>query len=139
MFSRSTSRRACRVRARALEKPASSSPRRATRGECEVHDSQTGAGGLGCLVLLAASAAGQGASLEATLAAIRRARETLDIWFCLDTLEYLRRGGRIGGAQAMVGTALKIKPILTFGDGDRPGGPCAHASPGARADGPSPR
>jgi DegV family protein with EDD domain len=37
------------------------------------------------------------------------------MWFCLDTLEYLRRGGRIGAAQALVGTALKIKPILTFG------------------------
>ena len=49
------------------------------------------------------------------LEAVRAARETLDIWFCLDTLEYLRRGGRIGAAQAMVGTALKIKPILTFG------------------------
>ena len=47
--------------------------------------------------------------------AVRRARETLDIWFCLDTLEYLRRGGRIGAAQAMVGTALRVKPILTFG------------------------
>jgi DegV family protein with EDD domain len=84
-------------------------------GQVEVHDAETGAGGLGCLVLLAASAAGQGASLQATLSAVRRARETLDIWFCLDTLEYLRRGGRIGAAQAMAGTALKIKPILTFG------------------------
>ena len=37
------------------------------------------------------------------------------MWFCLDTLEYLRRGGRIGAAQALVGSALKIKPILTFG------------------------
>ena len=46
---------------------------------------------------------------------MRRARESLDIWFCLDTLEYLRRGGRIGAAQAIVGTALKVKPILTFG------------------------
>ena len=46
---------------------------------------------------------------------MQRGRESLDIWFCLDTLEYLRRGGRIGAAQAMVGTALKIKPILTFG------------------------
>jgi DegV family protein with EDD domain len=46
---------------------------------------------------------------------VRRARESLDIWFCLDTLEYLYRGGRIGAAQAMVGTALKFKPILTFG------------------------
>ncbi len=84
-------------------------------GRVEVHDGQTGAGGLGCLVLLAAGYAEQGASLEQTLAAVARARESLDIWFCLDTLEYLRRGGRIGAAQAMVGTALKIKPILTFG------------------------
>jgi DegV family protein with EDD domain len=37
------------------------------------------------------------------------------MWFCLDTLEYLRKGGRIGAAQALVGSALKIKPILTFG------------------------
>ena len=45
----------------------------------------------------------------------QRARSTLDIWFALDTLEYLRRGGRIGAAQALLGSALKIKPILTFG------------------------
>ncbi len=84
-------------------------------GVVEVLDSQTGAGGLGCLVLLAASVAQQGGSLEAVAEAVRRGRESLDIWFCLDTLEYLRRGGRIGAAQAMVGTALKVKPILTFG------------------------
>ena len=84
-------------------------------GRVEVIDSATGAGGLGCLVIVAASAAEQGSSLEEILDAVRRARESLDIWFCLDTLEYLRRGGRIGAAQAMVGTALKIKPILTFG------------------------
>lgn len=84
-------------------------------GRVEVHDGQTGAGGLGCLVLLAASVAADGADLDVTLETLRRARETLDIWFCLDTLEYLRRGGRIGAAQAMVGTALKVKPILTFG------------------------
>jgi DegV family protein with EDD domain len=84
-------------------------------GRVEVHDGQTGAGGLGCLVLLAASVAAEGADLDVTLETVRRARETLDIWFCLDTLEYLRRGGRIGSAQAMVGTALKVKPILTFG------------------------
>jgi DegV family protein with EDD domain len=39
------------------------------------------------------------------------------MWFAVDTLEYLRRGGRIGGAQAWVGSALKIKPILTL-DGE---------------------
>jgi DegV family protein with EDD domain len=84
-------------------------------GRVEVLDSQTGAGGLGCLVLLAAELAAQGATLEAVIDGVRRCRESLDIWFCLDTLEYLRRGGRIGAAQALLGTALKVKPILTFG------------------------
>jgi DegV family protein with EDD domain len=84
-------------------------------GSVEVLDSQTGAGGLGCLVALAAERAQRGEELDAIVDSVRRARESLDIWFCLDTLEYLRRGGRIGAAQALVGTALKIKPILTFG------------------------
>ena len=84
-------------------------------GRIEVVDSQTGAGGLGCLVVAAARSAEQGAGLGAVVDAVRQAREGLEIWFALDTLEYLRRGGRIGAAQAMLGTALKIKPILTFG------------------------
>lgn len=84
-------------------------------GRVEVVDSQTGAGGLGCLVLAAASVAERGAPLNAVVDAVHRAREGLDIWFCLDTLEYLRRGGRIGAAQAMLGKTLKVKPILTFG------------------------
>jgi DegV family protein with EDD domain len=84
-------------------------------GTVHVHDGQTGAGGLGLLVLTAAELSERGLGAEEILAEVRRTRETLDIWFCLDTLEYLRRGGRIGAAQAMVGTALKIKPILTFG------------------------
>jgi DegV family protein with EDD domain len=81
----------------------------------EIIDSQTGAGGLGCLVIAAADLAKQGGSLADVIETVRRCRETLDIWFCLDTLEYLRRGGRIGAAQAVVGTALKVKPIPTFG------------------------
>jgi DegV family protein with EDD domain len=81
----------------------------------QVIDAQTGAGGLGCLVIAAARALEQGASLEQASAAVEAARASLDIWFCLDTLEYLRRGGRIGAAQAALGTALKVKPILTFG------------------------
>jgi DegV family protein with EDD domain len=84
-------------------------------GSVRVLDSQTGAGGLGCLVLLAAAEAAAGAGLEQVADAVESARLTLDIWFCLDTLEYLRRGGRIGAAQALVGGALKVKPILTFG------------------------
>jgi fatty acid kinase fatty acid binding subunit len=84
-------------------------------GRIEVIDSQTGAGGLGCLVVAAARAAEKNAGLDEVVETVRRARERLDIWFCLDTLEYLRRGGRIGAAQALLGSALKIKPILTFG------------------------
>ena len=85
------------------------------RGRVEVIDGQTGAGGLGCVVVAAATAAQGGAGIDEVIEAARGARSTLDIWFCLDTLEYLRRGGRIGGAQALLGSALKIKPILTFG------------------------
>ncbi|HEY3959568.1 MAG TPA: DegV family protein [Solirubrobacteraceae bacterium] len=84
-------------------------------GRVEILDAQTGAGGLGCMVLVAADLAERGATLEEAIDGAQRTRETLDIWFCLDTLEYLHRGGRIGAAQAMVGTALKVKPILTFG------------------------
>jgi DegV family protein with EDD domain len=84
-------------------------------GRVEVVDGQTGAGGLGCLVVAAAREAEQGAALDAVVDAVSEARERLEIWFCLDTLEYLRRGGRIGAAQAMLGTALRVKPILTFG------------------------
>ncbi len=80
-----------------------------------VHDAQTGAGGLGVLVLVAAELAQRGRSAEAILEGVMQARASLGMWFCLDTLEYLRRGGRIGAAQAAVGSALKVKPILTFG------------------------
>jgi DegV family protein with EDD domain len=84
-------------------------------GQVEVVDAETGAGGLGCLVLAAAEAAARGESLQQVVAAAREARAGLEMWFCLDTLEYLRKGGRIGAAQALVGSALRIKPILTFG------------------------
>ena len=48
------------------------------------------------------------------IARAEQAREELKMWFAIDTLEYLRRGGRIGGARAWIGSALKIKPILTL-------------------------
>ena len=85
------------------------------RGQVEVVDGETGAGGLGCLVLAAAEAAAAGQPLAAIVETVHATRAGLDMWFCLDTLEDLRRGGRIGAAQALVGSALKIKPILTFG------------------------
>jgi DegV family protein with EDD domain len=85
------------------------------RGRVEVVDGQTGAGGLGCVVLAAAEAAAQGQPQPRVVEVARQARAGLDMWFCLDTLDFLRKGGRIGAAQALVGSALKIKPILTFG------------------------
>ncbi len=84
-------------------------------GRVMVVDSQTGAGGLGCLVVAAARVSEQGLGAEEIVQTVREARRGLEIWFCLDTLEYLRKGGRIGAAQALVGSALKIKPVLTFG------------------------
>jgi DegV family protein with EDD domain len=80
----------------------------------EVLDSETACGGLGMLALAACAAARSGAGKDAVVAHVREAREVLKIWFCLDTLEYLRRGGRIGKARAWLGGTLKIKPILSL-------------------------
>jgi DegV family protein with EDD domain len=86
----------------------------ATPERVEVVDSETGCGGLGLAVLAAARAASAGASREEVAEAARRARAGLRMWFCVDTLEYLRRGGRVGAAQSWIGGALKIKPILAL-------------------------
>jgi DegV family protein with EDD domain len=79
-----------------------------------VLDSESGCGGTGMLVLAACAATRAGAEKDAVVAHVREARKALKIWFCLDTLEYLRRGGRIGKAQAWLGGTLKIKPILSL-------------------------
>jgi DegV family protein with EDD domain len=80
----------------------------------EVIDGETGAGGLGCLLLAAAASARSGAELKEVAAHVHEARRAVKILFCIDTLEYLHRGGRIGRAQAWLGIAMKIKPILSF-------------------------
>ena len=80
----------------------------------EVLDSQTACGGMGMLALVACAAARSGAGKDAVVARVREAHAAQNIWFCLDTLEYLRRGGRIGKAQAWLGGTLKIKPILSL-------------------------
>ncbi len=78
-----------------------------------VIDSKTACGGQGLVMLEAAAAAAAGADGAAVAQRARDARAQLKMWFAIDTLEYLRRGGRIAGAQAWLGTALKIKPILS--------------------------
>jgi DegV family protein with EDD domain len=80
----------------------------------EVIDGETACGGLGMLVLAACAAARAGADREAVAERVREARRALRIWFCIDTLEYLRRGGRVGRAQAWLGGTLRIKPILSL-------------------------
>jgi DegV family protein with EDD domain len=83
----------------------------------EVIDSRMACGALGLVVLAASAAAANGDDLQAVAARAREAAEATRLWFAVDTLEYLRRGGRIGTAQAWLGGALKIKPILTL-DGE---------------------
>lgn len=77
-------------------------------------DSRAACGGLGLCVLAAAAATKAGGDVDAVRTRAEQAVEASQIWFAVDTLEYLRRGGRIGGAQAWIGSALRIKPILTI-------------------------
>jgi DegV family protein with EDD domain len=85
------------------------------KGGERVHviDSATAAGGLGMLCLVAARRAAVGDTAEAVVDAVHAARAQLKMWFAIDTLEFLKRSGRIGAASAFVGSSLKIKPILT--------------------------
>jgi DegV family protein with EDD domain len=80
----------------------------------EVIDGETACGGMGLLVLAACAAARAGGDRDAVAERAREARRALKIWFCLDTLEFLRRGGRVGKAQAWLGGTLRIKPILSM-------------------------
>jgi DegV family protein with EDD domain len=78
-----------------------------------VVDSATAAGGLGLMVLAAANRAAAGKGLDEIADAVEQARSELKIWFAIDTLEFLKRSGRVGAASAWIGSTLKVKPILT--------------------------
>jgi DegV family protein with EDD domain len=82
-----------------------------------LQDSQTVSMGLGFAVLSAAEALRAGANSDAILEAARQSRRQTRILFTVDTLEFLYRGGRMGGARHMIGTALSIKPILALVQG----------------------
>jgi DegV family protein with EDD domain len=83
----------------------------------EVIDSHSIAMGLGYPVLVAARTAASGASLEAVASAARRCAERTRTFFYVDTLDYLRRSGRIGTAASLFGSALMIKPLLHIENG----------------------
>jgi DegV family protein with EDD domain len=83
----------------------------------EVIDTLTTSMAIGFPVISAARAAMQGATLAECKTIIERGCSNSGILFSLNTLEFLRRGGRIGGAQAFLGTALNLKPILEVVEG----------------------
>jgi DegV family protein with EDD domain len=83
----------------------------------ELIDSRSTAMAMGFQVLAAARAREAGASFEEAIEIARQARDRTGVFFVVDTLEYLHRGGRIGGASKLFGTALNIKPLLHIDDG----------------------
>ena len=80
-------------------------------------DSNSTAMAMGFHVLAAARLSQSGGSLSECLKLAEEARKHTGVYFVVDTLEFLRRGGRIGGAQAMLGSALNLKPLLELRDG----------------------
>ncbi len=83
----------------------------------EIFDSEASGMALGFQVLAVARAAANGASLKECLQIAKKARDHTGILFAVRTLEFLHRGGRIGGAAAFVGTMFNLKPILELRDG----------------------
>jgi len=83
----------------------------------EVVDSLSTSMGLGFLVLLAARQAQKELGITECKQKVESAIEELQVFFVLRTLEFLKRGGRIGGASALLGTALNLKPVLMLKDG----------------------
>jgi DegV family protein with EDD domain len=84
----------------------------------DVVDSMTLAMAAGYAALTGAEAARAGAAPDAVASAVRRRAAASTTYFYVDSLEYLRRGGRIGMAAAMLGSALAVKPLLTVADGE---------------------
>ena len=83
----------------------------------EIIDSASASMGIGILALHAARRAAEGADVATIAREVNERRERQTLYATLDTLEYLKKGGRIGGAQAMIGSMLSIKPIITVLNG----------------------
>ena len=84
---------------------------------CHVVDSRTVSAGLGLLVITAAELAATGADGSQIAGAVRETVQRIRVHAALDTLENLRKGGRIGAAQSLLGSVLSIKPLITVTDG----------------------
>lgn len=85
--------------------------------DVRVVDSLSTSMGLGFGALAAARAAAAGKSVDEVVAAAENVRDEMCVLFAVDTLEYLHRGGRIGGAKRLLGTALNLKPLLHLENG----------------------
>ncbi len=84
----------------------------------EIVDTGLASIGLLLVIVAASSLAGQSDSLAAVAGQVRQNLDKTRVVFALDTLEYLQKGGRIGKAQAFVGSLLSVKPVLTLHDGE---------------------
>jgi len=87
------------------------------RTPVEIIDSKSASMGIGNLVVHAARRAREGAGLDEIVREVEDRRDRQHVFAALDTLEYLRKGGRIGGAQALLGSMLSIKPVISVIDG----------------------
>jgi DegV family protein with EDD domain len=98
---------------------ASAMTARAVMPEAEIHivDARSSSMGLGLVVLAAARAAASGASPDQVVAVAKDRIQHVDFMFAVDTLEFLQRSGRISFTKRVLGTALQIKPILHFEEG----------------------
>ncbi len=85
--------------------------------EVHVVDSRTASMGVGLLAQIGAELAAEGVSAAEIARVLEHRKADVDLFVALDTLEYLKRGGRISGARAAVGTMLSIKPIITVQEG----------------------
>jgi len=84
------------------------------KADITIIDSKTASSGIGLLVIAAALAAKEGNTKEHIIALIHKLREQTELYFLVDTLDYLQKGGRIGKASAYIGSLLNIKPILSI-------------------------
>lgn len=92
--------------------------REQSKARVEVIDSQSATMGLGLIAIWAAKRSRQGAELQTLVEEVKKVQSRVRALCVVDTLEYLQKGGRIGMAQAFLGSILSIKPILCIKNGE---------------------